>query len=346
MPDSLQDITTAVHQSTLRTLQAAWPDRETGSALMDLTEASLNHLGETLTGFTQIAGLKTACAAGCFFCCYLQVDVRAHEVFLILRWLDKNWTAEAVGALLVDARRVRARALTEESPSHSAIAGAPGDPGQPPALREEAQPTPRQPCVFLRNGHCSIYPVRPGACRRYSSASLEACGDLYEGIEPTQGIQFPVLKEAGRAAGTAIHNTFIAKGYDGFSYQLPLAIASALEDPSCWERWLKKEKAFPASAESTVPSHLHFSQSESLTQLQAALRSPAPARVTSAPAGEPAPVPAAAGESPPTPASEVVKTLPPQPVSPVATSRTWNQSLSATSPPQGNPAQKKPPTSA
>lgn len=328
MPDSLQEITSAVHQSTLRTVHAAWPPRVSGTSLMDLTEASLTHLDQTLAGFTQIAGLKTACTAGCFFCCYLQVDVRAHEVFLILRWLDENWTPEAVGGLLENARRVRA--LAEQHPSHPAGTGLPGNPDAPPAFPEEdPPPSTRQPCLFLRDGQCSIYSVRPGACRRYSSASLEACGDLYEGLEPSQGLQFPLLKEAGRAAGTAIHNIFIAKGYDGYSYQLPLAIASALEDPSCWERWLKKEKAFPASAESILPPG--FSQSENLARLQAALRAPA-AVAPAAPAT--APVADAAPPADPPP--------PPSTITPAAPSMTWNQALSSTPPPPGNPVQRKP----
>jgi polyhydroxybutyrate depolymerase len=89
-------------------------------------------------------------------------------------------------------------------------------------------------------------------------------GDLVE-----EAIQHPLISETGRFAAAAVHQVFVKQGYDGYSYDLPLALAEGLEDPECEGRWLRKEKAFSAAAESKTPAG--FSQSEALAGLRASL---------------------------------------------------------------------------
>ena len=49
--------------------------------------AALRHVGESVDGFHQLSGATVDCRAGCSFCCWLRIDVRAHEVLLIARHL-------------------------------------------------------------------------------------------------------------------------------------------------------------------------------------------------------------------------------------------------------------------
>ncbi|MBF0248298.1 MAG: YkgJ family cysteine cluster protein, partial [Alphaproteobacteria bacterium] len=97
-----------------------------------------------------------ACGPGCGSCCCAQVGAETAEAFSIVRHIRETRDAAQAEDLL---NRVRARA--------GEIAGM--DPGQ----RWEAQ----KPCVFLHpeKGDCTIYPVRPLACRGYNSTDLGAC---------------------------------------------------------------------------------------------------------------------------------------------------------------------------
>lgn len=250
MNESLQSICQAVHTSTREAVDAAWPAEATADALLDWTAASLNHVGGTVAGFQQISQAKVDCRAGCSFCCWLRIDVRAHEVFLIARHLRQDWPAEALTELMTDLELTR-RALT--------------------GGHESGRNTAPRPCVLLVDGLCSVYEVRPAACRRYLSGSVEACEAQWKSPDRGEGpVQHPILAEPGRAAATAVHHAMFQNGYDGFSYDLPLALAEAMTDPECEARWLRKEKAFSERAESLTPPG--FSQREALERLKTSLR--------------------------------------------------------------------------
>ena len=238
MSAALHPIAQAVHESTRRSVAARWPREEGAEALLEVAAGAAGHVEETVEGFRQLAGAKVDCAEGCSFCCWLRVDVRAHEVFLIVRRLRAERSEEALAALLGAARR----------------AGGGGE----------------RPCVLREGGKCSIYAVRPMACRRYLSGSVEACEARWRGELGEVEIQHPLLAEVGRGAATAVHQGFIEAGYDGYSYDLGLALAEGLADPACEERWLGREKAFSEAAESPTPPG--FSQGEALAGLKAALR--------------------------------------------------------------------------
>ncbi len=248
MNEETRQLCQAVHQSTRRTVKGTWPLEESAEAVFAWTAAALNHVEGTVEGFRQLTQAKVDCGMGCSFCCWLRIDVRAHEVFLILRQLRAQRTAEERKVLQGEVRIAR-EALT----------------GLDFTGREAMQ----RPCLLLQDGRCSVYAVRPAACRRYLSGSVEACEALWKGDPVEEEIQHPLLAETGRYAATAVHNTFVEKGYDGYSYDLPLALAEGLEDPECEARWLKKEKAFSAGAESKTPPG--FSQSEALAGLRASL---------------------------------------------------------------------------
>ncbi len=238
----------AVHQSTRRAVEQTWPQEESAGALLAWTAAALNHVEGTVDGFRQVTQAKVDCGMGCSFCCWLRIDVRAHEVFLILQELRSQRTAEELKVLQGDARIAR-----------EVLSG----------LGYESREAMQRPCLLLQDGRCSVYAVRPAACRRYLSGSVKACESLWKGDPVEEAIQHPLISETGRVAAAAVHQVFVKQGYDGYSYDLPLALAEGLEDPECEARWLKKEKAFSAGAESKTPPG--FSQSEALAGLRASL---------------------------------------------------------------------------
>lgn len=248
MPDPFRELHQAVHDRIRHAVAAAWPAQATATALLDLTAAALTETEGAIDGIRRFGEIEVACHKGCSWCCWLRIDVRAHEVFLILRHLEATWDPAQIAALKAEARLAR-----------EALAG----------LDLTGREAVRRPCLLLRDGLCAVYAARPAACRRYLSGSAAACEALWQGDPPEREIQHPLLAETGRHAAAALHNTFLEHGYDGYHYDLPLALAEALEDPACHTRWLAGGKAFSTAAESKTPPG--FSQTEALAALQAAL---------------------------------------------------------------------------
>jgi len=235
----------AAYESTFRTVAAAL---RTGDPMV-VAAAALRHLGDTVDGFHRLTGAEVACRAGCSFCCWLRVDVRAHEVLLIRRFLESEAMAGGRDGLGCKIRLAGAR-----------VAG----------LTEAERQAARQPCALLDHaGCCSVYAVRPAACRRYLSVSVEACEAIWNEEAPAEEPEHPVIAESGRHAAGGVHNAFLAAGYDGYSYDLMAALAEALDDPECEARWRLKQPAFSERARSAVPAG--FSQEEAVARLRAEL---------------------------------------------------------------------------
>ena len=168
-------------------------------------------------------GWQVACAAGCSFCCWLRIDVRAHDVFLLVRELRSQLDAAGLENLISRVDHAREHPGTV-------------------------------PCPLLgEGGKCSVYTARPATCRRYFSNSVDACRTVQQGGQP-EPFEYGFLNEMGRWTAMGTSNALIAAGYDGYVYKLNAALYEALTDPSCEQRWVAREKAFSVEAESPLPS--------------------------------------------------------------------------------------------
>lgn len=235
----------AVYESTYRTMGAAL---RRGDPLA-VAAGALRHLDETIAGFRQMTGAAVACRAGCSFCCWMRIDVRAHEVLVVSRHLQSESLAEGREALMARIRMAGAR-----------VAG----------LGYDERQALHQPCALLDHaGCCSVYAARPAACRRYFSLSLDACESIWNGEAPGAEPEHPMIAEPGRYAANGVHNAFIAAGYDGYSYDLMAALAEAIDDPECEARWRLKQPVFSVRARSSVPDG--FSQDVALARLRTEL---------------------------------------------------------------------------
>ena len=169
--------------------------------------------------------VKLACGAGCSLCCWLRVDVYAHEVFLIADHLQTHFSPEALAAL-----RVRLERHAE----------------QVRPLTPFAHATRNVVCPLLEEGRCSIYAVRPHTCRRQHSKDFAACQFTYD--HPTD-LEFPGAHDRAlfRTLTVAMQQgseVYAQLGYDATIYELGTALAEALDRPACWPRWRKGKRAF------------------------------------------------------------------------------------------------------
>src|SRR4051812_46037862 len=111
-------------------------------------------------------GHRVACRSGCTYCCTVPVAASAPEVLAIATFVRERFDEGRQTAL---DRRVEANIAATD--------------GMDMSRRDRV----RLDCPFLEAGKCSVYEVRPVACRGYSSYSVEDCREDYE--HPGTGVE-------------------------------------------------------------------------------------------------------------------------------------------------------------
>lgn len=175
-----------------------------------------------------------ACRTGCTWCCHFSVDVRAVEVFAILDFVERTFTAEH-----------KARVYTEIRANSVAL----NDLDELDRMRRNVK------CPFLREGRCTIYPVRPQTCRNYHATSAVGCRQSYEDpdnfdIDPEFA---PLVYQAGGAHVDAFTMAMRESGYDTNVYEMNCALDAGLSEPGARERFESKQPPFMRSSGDEVP---------------------------------------------------------------------------------------------
>lgn len=172
--------------------------------------AQLHHSLDTVATQAAAAGPVPDCTAGCAHCCHVRVEATEPEVFRIALHL----VAEGAGS--VDAATARLRQHVAQADANTA----------------------RQPCGFLVEDRCSIYSVRPGACRKAHSLSVHHCATLAPQIP--QNLRLLLDAEA-LMAGTA--QAYQAVQLPASALELNAAVLAALTDASALGRWYQADAA-------------------------------------------------------------------------------------------------------
>jgi Fe-S-cluster containining protein len=209
-PDSLVE-TVVAHQraATISVLRAS---RQDAPALM-----LVRQVHDDMTAAIEALPSKAqhACAPGCDFCCYLPVDVLTPEAYRITAYLEQTRSPEELATLVYR--------LGAQGQHDFGI----------------------RPCVFLANGRCSIYAVRPMVCRGYNSLSKESCEAYHH--DASVDLKGTKDRAAGRLA-EAMEDGVIAGlealGLDAQWYELPSAVLRALETTDGAARWARGETVF------------------------------------------------------------------------------------------------------
>jgi Fe-S-cluster containining protein len=106
----------------------------------------------------ETAHLSFACKKGCAVCCTQNVTMTATEGEMILNFLVQQERIEELHDILITAQTVYIPSVTPNSNLDE----------------EDDENWDLTPCYFLKNKTCSIYPVRPFACRCFCSTKI--CG--------------------------------------------------------------------------------------------------------------------------------------------------------------------------
>ncbi|MDL2337399.1 MAG: YkgJ family cysteine cluster protein [Pseudomonadota bacterium] len=155
-----------------------------------------------------------ACRTGCSHCCSARVEAFAPEIFRIAEEL-KTWPAQAREAVAVRMRdHVAADAGT-------------------------ASWSDRPECPFLVDRRCSVYAVRPSACRKAHSLAVEACAANAPRIPQSLKL---VVGTAALTQGTL--GAYAEAGFDASQHEMVSAVLTALDDPTAEARWCAGEPVF------------------------------------------------------------------------------------------------------
>jgi Fe-S-cluster containining protein len=177
---------------------------------------------------------RLACRAGCTWCCYFTVDVRAAEVFRILDLVEQSFTPEE-----------KTRVYAEVRANSAALR----------KLGEGERVTRNVKCPFLNEGRCTVYENRPQSCRNYHATDVSGCRRSYEepenlDIDPDFA---PGVYQAGGAHVEAVSSAMRDAGYDVNAYELNCAIDAALSQPAARERFESGLKPFTGLSGEEVP---------------------------------------------------------------------------------------------
>lgn len=98
--------------------------------------------------------IKIDCKVNCTFCCHNQVSITAVEILLIVEYIKNNFSSEETAEL-----KDRINQLDKLTGNMNAF------------HRKKA----KKPCALLVDNKCSVYPVRPLACKGWNSLNVQDC---------------------------------------------------------------------------------------------------------------------------------------------------------------------------
>lgn len=172
---------------------------------------------------------ELACKQGCSFCCHYHVYVTAPEALAIsehVRSLPAPLQAHLTARLKANAEQAARLGLHNHILTNIA-------------------------CAFLSpEGACSIYALRPSACRRHHSYDVEPCKATFDDPkDPGQNPQSPAILAAGDAMMAATLAAAHQAGIDTARYEMSGAITEALSNKASARRWRDGKTSFPSVAD-------------------------------------------------------------------------------------------------
>lgn len=166
-----------------------------------------------------------ACQKGCTYCCYYHIYVTPLEVFTIAEHVAQ-WQETQRNDLIEKLRAYCHKTAGIGLAEHIAL-----------NIR----------CVFLRDQACSIYAIRPIACRRHHSGDVAVCERVFDNTRSTEAApQSAYLLTVAAAMETCSASYLTYKGFDTDSYEFHAALLEALTNKACYKRWKDGKRAFPA----------------------------------------------------------------------------------------------------
>ena len=190
-----------------------------------MTTGMLPQADRTVAEFAAAAGAaKIQCRSGCTFCCHQNIDVTIPEAILVALRLAKDAAP-------------RADAVLEAA---DLFAG----------LDDEARIATGRPCPMLVEDRCSVYEIRPLACRSFASPNADNCRAALDSVKAGNGVMpaevYVVLQFLCNGEQSATLGVCRDLGLQADIVELTQTVAAILRDPQLVTRWAAGERVFTA----------------------------------------------------------------------------------------------------
>lgn len=173
---------------------------------------------------------KPACKAGCFYCCYYKVEVKAHEILLIHEYMQKKLSSDVSSHILASAKANADLIHTFTEQQHLST---------------------NLKCPFLIENQCSIYEARPFRCRSFHAVQVDGCEASYNNPSDftiaTELI--PDVSHFSDALSQGFEAAAMDAGFDHRTYDLNTALIEVFNDSSIEKRYKRGKKAFKNAIE-------------------------------------------------------------------------------------------------
>ena len=192
-----------------------------GRRIHELTDRSIEEVHTLCQDHDQVA-----CQVGCTYCCRFPVAVSVPEVLAIAAFVRERFDEGKRRAL--DARVAAHFAATD---------------GMDMDRRDRIRPD----CPFLEVGRCSVYEVRPVACRGYSSYDVDSCQEDCD--QPGTGVEIPTNDLREQVYGAIREGIAVGSRMASVEHrllELSRAYAAIASDPTLLTTWSSRPGAWEA----------------------------------------------------------------------------------------------------
>ncbi len=166
------------------------------------------------------------CQPGCHYCCYNQPIVTPPEALLIGHSVEKTFTDRERSGLFE--RMASILELIRDKGQDEIV-----------MMRHEL------PCIFLTNGMCSVYEVRPAICRACSSTSAEHCATVFESRDTRARLRcYAQIREIFQTAHAGLIENCEDMGCQSDFLLITEAMHDYFQHPRPIEAWLAGDKIF------------------------------------------------------------------------------------------------------
>jgi len=197
------------------------------SRLTELLYINIDGLLEDFESRIKLENKKIDCKESCHWCCTQAVFINPREALYILKYVRSNFNDEELSEL-------KSRVSKKQKNTKD--------------LSLKEQLTHKADCPFLKDRICSIYSVRPMACRIYLSMSLASCKANYNNPESEKKFaklyDFPL--HAGRMLNEGIASYLREKNIYVPAINIESGMKYFLQSDNSAELWLKGDKKFPS----------------------------------------------------------------------------------------------------
>ncbi len=226
--DLIARATVAQREETAKALSGA-KAKTSAAEVLKLAHRALRRAEEVIAEVLKLAPPPRpfACKANCPWCCHIRLTATPPEVLLVLDYIRENFTDGEITALVRKVANIDAFTRGLDGEDRARL---------------------RLPCPLLKDGSCSVHPVRPLSCRAVVSVDVAACKRAYQSRmkEPVPQHELQIL--AANGIGYGILAGMADAGFMVEDAEMNAALALGLADKKIGQRWLKGEPAFTPAA--------------------------------------------------------------------------------------------------